>query len=132
MGIIKKQRLLLIILVIVFTFLGYLYIYKVYPRVVPRCTLSVLNDKSKYRYYIISGTNKMECDLSTLSLIVRNMQQDGFNIYQEIADEDVMDVIMQKNELFVRIYYRSDGTFTSVASEYEKSCIPMSYINESK
>ncbi len=125
-----KQRIWLFMLSVAFAFAGFKYVEKVYPNISVECKAALLNDDSRYRFYVITDSNKMMCDLSTVSLIVQNMKSDGYSVYQETDTENEVDVILQKDGLYIRMYYETAGMFTSIASAYEKSYIPFTYINE--
>lgn len=125
-----KQRIVLCMLSAAFAFTGFKYVERVYPKVITDCEVAVLNDSSSFRFYEVTDLNKMRCDLSTASLVIRNMLCDGFTVCRELNAEDSIDIILQKDELLIRIVFEADGSFTSIADAYEKSYLPFTYISE--
>lgn len=80
----------------------------------------------------IDSDNIIKCDLTAVSNSINKLLYDGFIIEKETYNKDFMDLILSKNNEVYRIYYTNDGIFTSIASPYKNSAIPITYINEKK
>lgn len=81
------------------------------------------------KYEVISD-NTMTCNLATVSVILYKMRNDGFNLVKSDVSDKTIDLVVQKDDCSIRIMYGKDGSFASIASPYEKSYLPMTYINE--
>lgn len=80
----------------------------------------------------IDSDNIIKCDLSAVSNSINTLLANGFVIDKSDYKRDYMDLILVKDNEVYRIHYTKDGIFTSIASPYKNSTIPITYINEKK
>lgn len=80
----------------------------------------------------IDSDNIIKCDLTAVSNSINKLLYDGFIVEKETYNKEFMDLILSKNNEVYRIHYTNDGIFTSIASPYKNSAIPITYINEKK
>lgn len=80
----------------------------------------------------VDSDNIIKCDLSAVSNSINTLLANGFVIDKNDYKKDYMDLILIKDNEVYRIHYTKDGIFTSIASPYKNSAIPITYINEKK
>ena len=90
--------------------------------------LMMVHDSKKYERLT---DNTMKCDLVTYSNIVLMMIEDGYVITSEESSDEFIDVVLTQGDTSYRLYYEASEDFISLSNVYEKSYIPMTYINES-
>ncbi len=81
-------------------------------------------------YYEVEDDNRVQCDLETFSFIVNEMVADGYKRLSLEETTDFIEVSLSNEELSFRLHYTNDGNFMSVCKVYEKSYVPLTYINE--
>lgn len=74
--------------------------------------------------------NTCYCNLGTVSNMVINMVNDGYEIERETYAQDSLDILLQKDELRVRLNYTEEGRLFVICNAYENSYLIMPYINE--
>lgn len=90
----------------------------------------LLTQFSENMQYTVITDNTMKCDLTTISNIVLHLETDGYFINSEKFSKDTIDIILTKENIAYRLFYKKDGSLISICNEYEKSYIPFTYINE--
>lgn len=76
------------------------------------------------------SSNVYKCDIATVSNIVLGMEGDGFLIGEWIeASDKCLDFTLCKDGVTYRLYYTEGRVLTSICSDYEKSYIPLTYVN---
>lgn len=81
-------------------------------------------------YYEVEGDNRVQCDLETFSFIVNEMVADNYKLVSLEETKDFIEVSLSNEELSFRLHYTNDGDFVSICKVYEKSYVPLTYINE--
>lgn len=125
-----KRKAVLVILVLVWCICLVVLCRRVKPRVEVDTNMYLLNEISTPMKYEVISDNTMTCNLATVSVILYKMRNDGFNLVKSDVSDKTIDLVVQKDDCSVRIMYGKDGSFASIASPYEKSYLPMTYINE--
>jgi hypothetical protein len=100
------------------------------PKVTVSKNMYLLDGDAKPIDYEIISDNTMTCNLATVSNVIANMENDGFAITEAKAATDSLDIILSRDDCKIRVYYQIDGNFASIAVPYEKSYLPITYINE--
>lgn len=127
-----KKVLVMVDLLILLVILIVIYVLKGVPEVVVKKDMVLLETDYRVGDYTILQDNKMYCDLSTFSWIVSYMVKGGFVVEGINSTEQSLDVVVARDDLKVRMYYEIDGSLTSICNQYEKSYIPISYINSNR
>lgn len=125
-----KRKAVLVILVLVWCICLVVLCRRVKPRVEVNTNMYLLNEISTPMKYEVISDNTMTCNLATISVILYKMRNDGFNLVKYDVSDKTIDLVVQKDDCNIRIMYGKDGSFASIASPYEKSYLPMTYINE--
>lgn len=95
--------------------------------------MHLLKDVTGFGTYTLSDeTNRMFCDLATFSYLIQKMQEDGYVLEDLEESEDFIEVRLDKDEIILRMRYTDKGDFICFCKVYEKSYIPMTYLNEEK
>lgn len=81
-------------------------------------------------YYEVEDDNRVRCDLETFSFIVNEMVADNYELVSLEETKDFIEVSLSNEELSFRLHYTNDGNFVSICKVYEKSYVPLTYINE--
>lgn len=81
-------------------------------------------------YYEVEDDNRVQCDLETFSFIVNAMVADNYELLNLEETIDFIEVSLSNEELSFRLHYTNDGNFMSICKVYEKSYVPLTYINE--
>lgn len=81
-------------------------------------------------YYEVEDDNRVQCDLETFSFIVNEMVADNYKLVSLEETKDFIEVSLSNEELSFRLHYTNDGNFMSICKVYEKSYVPLTYINE--
>lgn len=81
-------------------------------------------------YYEVEDDNRVQCDLETFSFIVNEMVADNYKLMSLEETKDFIEVSLSNEELSFRLHYTNDGNFVSICKVYEKSYVPLTYINE--
>ncbi len=81
-------------------------------------------------YYEVEDDNRVQCDLETFSFIVNEMVADNYKLVSLEETKDFIEVSLSNEELSFRLHYTNDGNFVSICKVYEKSYVPLTYINE--
>lgn len=81
-------------------------------------------------YYEVEDDNRVQCDLETFSFIVNEMVADNYKLISLEETKDFIEVSLSNEELSFRLHYTNDGNFVSICKVYEKSYVPLTYINE--
>lgn len=81
-------------------------------------------------YYEVEDNNRVQCDLETFSFIVNAMVADNYELLNLEETIDFIEVSLSNEELSFRLHYTNDGNFMSICKVYEKSYVPLTYINE--
>lgn len=81
-------------------------------------------------YYEVEDDNRVQCDLETFSFIVNEMVADNYKLISLEETKDFIEVSLSIEELSFRLHYTNDGNFVSICKVYEKSYVPLTYINE--
>lgn len=81
-------------------------------------------------YYEVEDDNRVQCDLETFSFIVYEMVADNYKLISLEETKDFIEVSLSNEELSFRLHYTNDGNFVSICKVYEKSYVPLTYINE--
>lgn len=81
-------------------------------------------------YYEVEDDNRVQCDLETFSFIVNEMVADNYKLISLEEAKDFIEVSLSNEELSFRLHYTNDGNFVSICKVYEKSYVPLTYINE--
>lgn len=81
-------------------------------------------------YYEVEDDNRVQCDLETFSFIVNEMVADNYELVSLEETKDFIEVSLSNEELSFRLHYTNDGNFVSICKVYEKSYVPLTYINE--
>lgn len=127
-----KKVLVMIDLLVLLIILTVIYVLKGVPEVVIKKDMVLLETDYEVGDYTVLQDNKMSCDLSTFSWVVSYMVKDGFIVESINSTEQSLDVVVARDDLKVRMYYEIDGSLTSICNQYEKSYIPISYINSNR
>lgn len=125
-----KHKVSLLLLILTFCGVVIIYFISTLPRVNITSDFVLSDYKGEGIYYSIEETNMMICDLTTVSIIINRMLEDGYSLRDIERTDKLIDVILSKDDLKIRIHYTNDGTFTSVAVPYQKSFVPLTYISE--
>lgn len=80
-------------------------------------------------YYEVEDDNRVQCDLETFSFIVNEMVADNYKLVSLEETKDFIEVSLSNEELSFRLHYTNDGNFVSICKVYEKSYVPLTYIN---
>lgn len=120
------------LIVFIFLIIG---IWLLYNRTIPTIIieqgqLQLLTGVDCGVYETTSELNVLLCDISTVSYIVQEMQEDSYYLECVVADTESMDVFLSKEADIYRLHYTKDGTLMSICNKYEKSFVPFTYINE--
>lgn len=81
-------------------------------------------------YYEVEDDNRVQCDLETFSFIVNEMVADNYKLISLEETKNFIEVSLSNEELSFRLHYTNDGNFVSICKVYEKSYVPLTYINE--
>lgn len=81
-------------------------------------------------YYEVEDDNRVQCDLETFSFIVNEMVADNYKLISLEETKDFIEVSLSNEELSFRLHYTNDGNFVSICKVYEKSYVPLTYINK--
>lgn len=101
-----------------------------------KINISVERDKmhllssASLSYYEVEDDNRVQCDLETFSFIVNEMVADNYELVSLEETKDFIEVSLSNEELSFRLHYTNDGNFVSICKVYEKSYVPLTYINE--
>ncbi len=101
-----------------------------------KINISVERDKmhllssASLSYYEVEDDNRVRCDLETFSFIVNEMVADNYELVSLEETKDFIEVSLSNEELSFRLHYTNDGNFVSICKVYEKSYVPLTYINE--
>lgn len=125
-----RNRLLLICVVFLFCISVVMFNRKLKPEVSIDSNLYLVDSAGADMQYEVTGSNTMICDLETVSSVVKLMKADGYDFNLLSVSDDYIDFVLSKDKLSIRILYKSDKEFTSIANVYEKSYVPITYINE--
>lgn len=96
---------------------------------VQRDIMHLLSNPHLGRYEVID-INKVECDFETYSYIINAMRNDGYSIQKLDECELYVETLLCKNDLQFRLHYDKSGILVSICRVYEKSYMPLTYINE--
>ena len=80
--------------------------------------------------YTLQSETTMSCDLSTITQLILNMENDGFQRKILNTNENSIDIIIEREEEKYRLRYERTGDFTCIGTQYEKSYLPLTYISE--
>ena len=100
-----------------------------------KINISVERDKmhllssASLSYYEVEDDNRVQCDLETFSFIVNEMVADNYELVSLEETKDFIEVSLSNEELSFRLHYTNDGNFVSICKVYEKSYVPLTYIN---
>lgn len=81
-------------------------------------------------YVLSEDNNRMTCDLTTFSYLVCRMQADGYILSGKEEAAGYIEVCLSRDGTAVRLHYDSGGNFTSICKLYEKSYLPLTYLND--
>ena len=75
--------------------------------------------------------NSCYCDFATVSNIINSMKVDGFSVETETSNDGILSyVISNAEDSYNLIYQEAEQKLLVVGYDYQKSYIPMTYINE--
>jgi len=73
--------------------------------------------------------NTLGCNIAGVSEICQKMVSDGYTIVSDLSENESVDIILNKEDVSIRLHW-NDNYLISIAAPYEKSFIPLTYINE--
>lgn len=90
----------------------------------------IVNDITEDVIFDKLSDNTLNGGIEAYSNIINNMLDYGYELERSEIGEDYMDFIMHRGDEIYRIYFDSPGVITSIASPYDRSNVPLAYINE--
>lgn len=80
--------------------------------------------------YESKSNNSMKCNLNTVNSIIKNMLIDFYVIYKDDSNDNIIDIILTKDNKFYRILYnRSTGDYLCMSKPFLENSLPQTYIN---
>lgn len=125
-----KRKAVLVMLTLIWCICLVVLCRRIKPRVEVDSSMYLLSEISTPMKYEVISDNTMTCNLATISVILYKMRNDGFNLVKSDISDETIDLIVRNDDCSIRIMYGKDGSFASIASPYEKSYLPMTYISE--
>jgi hypothetical protein len=133
MGILMIRKISLVMLVLFYLATFYVIFFRATVTAAEQGGMYLLTEKDlgtePGRCRQTSG-NTMMCDLTAFSRLVERMRADGYEIENREYSDASIDLILKKEDLSFRLYYRSDRSLLALCSNYEKSYLVGTYISE--
>jgi hypothetical protein len=82
-------------------------------------------------YERLDSKDRLKCNLTTVSVIVERMEQDGYELTMDRSTPGVLDTTLEKDgEIYRLLYNRLTRDFLCISSPLTNNYVPLTYLYE--